>query len=75
MGILYMIAGAGAYYSDEIGQFIAPSVGNPTLQTYQHLFFHWMNYAALLAVLLYISWRGWRRKDEGSSINEGEKNQ
>ena len=62
MGIQFMVIGIGAYYSNEIGQFIAPNVGNPTLQTYWHLFFHWMSYAALLAVLLYISWRGWRKR-------------
>ena len=67
MGILYMTGGLGAYFSSEIGKFITPIVGIPTLETYQNLFFHWMSYTALSALLLYFVWN-WLNKGSASAI-------
>src|SRR3990167_5558304 len=75
MGVKFMVIGVGAYYSDEIGKLIAPSVGNPTLQTYQHLFLNWMIYTALFALLLYFIWRKWNAKTQRDFLlNAEEKN-
>ena len=67
MGVFYMILGIGAYFSAEVGKLITPNVGNPTLETYQYLFTHWMSYTALSALVLYIVWKGWNKKEMVSS--------
>src|SRR3990167_6262323 len=50
MGLLLMVAGVGAYFSNDIGQFITPDAGNTTLETYQQVFFGLMSCSVVSAL-------------------------
>ena len=62
MGVFFLSSGISSYLSAQIGKFISPASGNPTIFVYRHLFLTLTVFGIIVATILYIVWIYWKRK-------------